>query len=67
VKGLCKNSPTPSKEKNLRIMGLEKEKRCKQKELIIYATKYRKFPKSTKNYAHSGKGILQDTKQTGPK
>jgi hypothetical protein len=37
VKGIYKNSLTPSKDQFL--MGLKKEKRFKQKEFIIYSTK----------------------------
>jgi hypothetical protein len=36
------------KRPNLRIMSIEKEKRCKQKELVMFSRKsYRKFPKSS--------------------
>jgi hypothetical protein len=45
-----------------------KEKRCKQKECIItQQNNNRKFPKSRENYAHTGTGNLQNTKQTWPK
>jgi hypothetical protein len=67
-KGICKNSPTPSKDQTWESWALKKEHRCKQKEFLIYSTKWqRKFPKSRENYAHSGSGSLQDTKQTWPK
>jgi hypothetical protein len=39
VKGICKNSPTPSKDPNMRIMGIEEGEECKQKGYIIYSTK----------------------------
>jgi hypothetical protein len=42
VKGICKNSLTPSNDAmipNLRIMGIEEEKRCKQKGFVIYSIK----------------------------
>jgi hypothetical protein len=39
VKGICKISPTPSKDQTQESWPLKKEKRCKQKEFIIYSTK----------------------------
>jgi hypothetical protein len=30
AKGICKNSVTPPKDKNLQIMGIKEEKRCNQ-------------------------------------
>jgi hypothetical protein len=39
VKGICKNSPTPSKDQTWESWVLKKEKRCEQKEFIIYSTK----------------------------
>jgi hypothetical protein len=37
VKGICKNLPTPTKDKTWESWALKK--RCKQKEFIIYSTK----------------------------
>jgi CHASE3 domain sensor protein len=62
------------KKPNLRIMGIEKGVEVQAKGICNifnkYITKYiqqnnnRKFPKSRENYAHSGIGSLQDTKET---
>jgi hypothetical protein len=39
MKGICKNSLTPSKDKSWESWVLKKDKRWKQKEFIIYSTK----------------------------
>jgi hypothetical protein len=39
VKGIHKNSLTPSEDKTRESWTLKKEKRCKQKELVICSTK----------------------------
>jgi hypothetical protein len=39
VKGICKSSPTQSKDQTRESWALKKEKRCKQKEFIIYFKK----------------------------
>jgi hypothetical protein len=35
----CKNSPTPSKDQTSESWASKKEKRCKQRECVIYSTK----------------------------
>jgi hypothetical protein len=55
------------KRPNLRIMGIEEEEEVQAKWIRNMFNKIRKFPKSRENYAHSGTGSLQDTKQTWPK
>jgi hypothetical protein len=39
VKGICKNSLTPSKDQTWESWVLNKEKSSKQKVLVIYSTK----------------------------
>jgi hypothetical protein len=39
LKRKCKNSLTPSKNQTWESWALKKEKRCKQKECVIYSTK----------------------------
>jgi hypothetical protein len=39
VKGIFKNSPTPSKDQTWEHMALKKEKRWKQKGFVIHSTK----------------------------
>jgi hypothetical protein len=60
VKGICKNSLTPSRP-NLRIMGIEEVEDVQAKGICNI---FRKFPKSRENYAQSGAGSLQYTEQT---
>jgi hypothetical protein len=39
LKEICKNAPTPSKDQTWQSWALTKEKKCKQKEFVIYSTK----------------------------
>jgi hypothetical protein len=39
AKGICKNSLTLSKDQTCESWALKKEKRCKQKELVIHSAK----------------------------
>jgi hypothetical protein len=39
VRGMCKNSATPSKDKTWKSWALKKEKRCRPKAKEIYSTK----------------------------
>jgi hypothetical protein len=39
VKGIGKNSPTPSKDQTWQSRTLKKEKRCKLEEFVKYSTK----------------------------
>jgi hypothetical protein len=53
------------KRPNLRIMGIEEEEEVQAKGICnIFNKIIPENPKSTENYAHSGTGSLQDTKQT---
>jgi hypothetical protein len=53
------------KRSNLRIMRIEEEEmQAKGMCNIFNKIVAEKFPKSRENYAHSGTGSLQDTKQT---
>jgi hypothetical protein len=53
------------KRPNLSITGIEEREEVKAKGFIyIQQNNNRKLPKSRENYAHSGTGSLQDTKQT---
>jgi hypothetical protein len=65
VKGICKNSGTPSKP-NLRVMGIEEGEEVQAKGIhnIFNKTITEYFPNLKKVFSHSGIGILQDTKQT---
>jgi hypothetical protein len=66
VKGICKNSPTPSKP-NLRIISIEEEVQAKGIYNIINKIITENFPNPERDFAHSGTGSLQDSKQTRPK
>jgi hypothetical protein len=54
------------KRPNLGIMGIEEGEEVQAKGIsnIFNKNNNRKFPKSRKDYAHTGTGSLQDTKQT---
>jgi hypothetical protein len=53
------------KRPNLRIMGIEEGEEVQAKGMHNILNKIiTKFPKSRENYAHTGTGSLQDTKQT---
>jgi hypothetical protein len=54
------------KRPNLRIIGIEEGEEVQEKGIcnMFKENTNRKFPKSRENYAHSGTGSLQDTKQT---
>jgi hypothetical protein len=54
----------PIKRPNLRIMGIEEGEEVQAKGICNIFNKIIKIPKSRQNYAHSGTGSLQDTKQT---
>jgi hypothetical protein len=59
VKGICKNSPTPSKRPNLRIMGIEEGDEVQAKGIHnIFNKIITQFPKSRESYTHSGTGSL---------
>jgi chromosome segregation ATPase len=53
------------KRPNQRIIGIEEGEEVQEKRIHnIQQNNNRKYPKSRENYAHSGTGSLQDTKQT---
>jgi hypothetical protein len=53
------------KRPNVRIMGIEEGEEVQAKLIYnIFNKKNRKFPKSRENYAHTGTGSLQNSKQT---
>jgi hypothetical protein len=53
------------KRPNLRIMGIEEGKEVQAKGMHNIFNKIKqKFPKSRDNYAHTGTGSFQSTKQT---
>jgi hypothetical protein len=58
MKGICKNSATPSKDQNLRITGIEEGEEVQTKGIHSIFNKI-----ITENFAHSGTRSLQDTKQ----
>jgi hypothetical protein len=52
------------KRPNLKIMGIEEGEEMQAKGIFNICNKItRKFPKSRGNYAHSGTGSFQNTKQ----
>jgi hypothetical protein len=54
------------KRPNLGIMGIEEGEEVQEKGIhnIFNINNNRKIPKSRENYAHTGTGSLQDTRQT---
>jgi hypothetical protein len=61
MKGICKNSPTPIKRPNLRIISIEEGEEVQPKGIHnTFKNNNRKLPKPRESYAH-------DAKQTLPK